>query len=278
MAITTGSGVRRFARGVLIAVVAGACGAGGACARAVFAPPAGPGTNAPDGPAAWTEATEPCRSAASYMAAIRLSGRAGGARLWPVTIDTAVLADQSIYLGATAAGHGVFVLAGSAGRATLWLRREQRTVAATPAEILDAVVGVALSPRDLLAILSGCGVTPAAVTSAERHGALLTVHLAGTRVHLARRGGRWRIKAAETSSFVVEYADHEDPLPRELWIWPATRSTSDPSASLHLKVEDPQLDGDVPMTVFRVPAGAAGATPMTLDELKSGAPWKNRQG
>jgi len=277
MAIATCSGVRLFARGVVIALVVGASGAGSSCARAVFVPPAGPGVSAPDGPAAWTEATQHCRNATSYMAAIRLSGRAGGERLWPVAIETAVLADQSIYLGATAAGRGVFILAGSEGRATLWLRREQRTVAGTPAEILDAVVGVALSPRDLLAILSGCGVTAVDVTSAERHGTLLTVHLAGTRVHLARRGGRWRIKAAETSSFVVEYADNDDPLPRELWIWPAMRSASGPSASLHLKVEDPQVDGDVPMSVFRLPGSAAGATPMTLDELRSGAPWKNRQ-
>jgi hypothetical protein len=265
----------RFAAFMLGLVVA-AGGAGSACARAVFVPPAGPGVSAPDGPAAWTEATGSCRNATSYAAAIRLSGRAGGQRLWPVTVDTAVLADQSIYLGATAAGRGVFVLAGSGGRATLWLRREQRTVAAAPAEILDAVVGVSLTPRDLLAVLSGCGVMPGDVTSAERHGALLTVQLPGARVHLTRRGGRWRVKGAENSSFVVECADAGDPLPRELWLWPATRSASDPSTSLHLIVEDPEAGGQIPVSVFRLPAAAGEATPMTLDELRSGAPWKNR--
>jgi hypothetical protein len=122
------------ARALVILVTS--CSLAAGCTRAMFKPPAGPGAPAPDAAAAWAEATDGCHGLRSYAGVLRASGRVGGARLWPVSIDVAVLADQSIYLGATAAGRSLFLLAGTGGSATLWLRDEQRTVTAPPADIL----------------------------------------------------------------------------------------------------------------------------------------------
>ena len=56
-------------------------------------------------------------------------------------------------------GAPVFVLAARPGSAVLLLPRETAVARGTSAlELLDAVVGVALTPQDLLAIVSGCGV------------------------------------------------------------------------------------------------------------------------
>ncbi len=189
--------------------------------RAIFVPPAGPGAPAPDAAVAWAEATGACRTARAYVAALRVSGRVGAQRLWPVSIEAAVTADQSIYLGATAAGNSLFVLAGTANRATLWLRRDQRIVTATPAEILEAIVGVPLSPDALLGVLTGCVARSFDITRAARYGRLLTIETSDARVHLEQQGGRWRIRAAETGAFTVEFTGGGPSRPQDVWIWSA---------------------------------------------------------
>src|SRR4029453_14562520 len=102
------------------------------------------------------EATKECRDVRTVVSTLRVSGRVSDARLWPLTVEVAVVLNQSIYLGATASGKPVFLLAGTPARATLWLRTEDRSVTAAPAQILNALVGVSLSPDDLAGVLSGC--------------------------------------------------------------------------------------------------------------------------
>jgi hypothetical protein len=240
----------------------------------MFVPPAGPGRPAPDAPAAWAEVTRHCAPLQSYSAALRVSGRVGDARVWPIGLETAILGDQSIYLGATAAGQSVFVLAGTGDQATLWLRREQRTVTAAPAAIMEALLGMAVTPADLLGVLTACVARTSSPTSAEHHGGLLAIEAGGVRSYLEQRGGRWQVRAAQTRAFTVEYAPVLNPLPEELWLWPAAGARA--PAALHLTVTDAHLNESVPPAVFRVPAGAAAALPMTLEDLKSGVLWKNR--
>jgi hypothetical protein len=258
---------------ILFVLCLGVAGAG--CrTRAMFVPPSGPGEPAPEAASAWAEANAPCRDARAYVAALRVSGRVGTERIWPVSIDTAVTVDQSIYLGATAAGQSIFVLAGTSNRATLWLRRDERTVTATPAEILEAVVGVPFAPDQLLAVLTGCVARSLEITRAARHGGLLTIETADARVQLERRAGQWRTKAAQTDAFIVEFGAKRNPLPADVWIWSAPGRG--PAASLHVSVGDPEVNGDVPPAVFRIPTGAANATPMTLEQLRAAGPWRER--
>lgn len=258
----------RFVGAACLAIVATACG------HAMFVPPTGVGSAVIDAGAAWASATSGCRNAQSYSAALRLSGRAGAQRIWPLAIETAVTSDQSIYMSATVAGRSVFVLAGSAGRATLWLRHEQRVVTAPPADIIDAILGVSIPPDRLLAVLTGCVTRAFDVSAAAQYGRVLTIATPDARVHLDRRPSAWQTRAGEVEGFVVEFARESSSFPQKIWI----RSTPgrEPRASIDVSVSDAEINGSVPPAVFTPPAGAAGAQPMTIEELRAAGPWKER--
>lgn len=239
--------------------------------RSMFVPPAGPGESVPDPSAAWEQATNGCRDLRSVVSSQRVSGRVGAARVWPLTIDAAVLADQSIYLSATASGKPIFLLAGSASRATLWLRTEERAITAEPAAILNALIGVSLSPDEMLGVLSGCVARGASIARASRHGASMTVETSAGRAFLDERAGQWAVRAFDTHGITAEFVAPGRAVPQDIWLWSGAGGSS---ASLHLNVTERELNGTVPPEVFRVPSGAQAAAPMTLEELA--AMWKNR--
>lgn len=258
--------ITRLSLAVVLSGILAACGG-----RKIFVPPAGPGEAVADASAIWEQASRDCRDVHSLVSAVRVSGRVGGTRLWPLTVEAAMLANQSIYLGATASGRSIFLLAGSTSRATLWLRTDDRAVTADPVEILHALVGVSLSADDMLNLLSGCVARSASVTSAVRHGALTSIESSAGRVFLEQRAGQWAVRAFETPSLTAEFVPAGRATPQDIWIWSRAGTSA---ASLHLTVTEREVNGNVPAEVFRVPDGALAAKPMTLDELAS--MWKNR--
>ena len=263
-----GFNANSFRRAVAIAACVSLVSCGG---RSMFVPPAGPGAAAPDAQTAWDEATKDCRNVDRVVSSLRVSGRIGGTRVPSINIDAAVALNQSIYLSAVASGRPVFLLVGTPARATLWLRTEDRAVTAAPAEILRALIGVSLSPDDLLGVLSGCVSREASFKDAQRHGATLAVQLANGQAFLEQRAGQWQVRAFESSSYSVEFIPPGRSIPQETWVWSVGGATS---ASLHLKMEEREPNGTLPPDIFRVPAGAQAAAPMTLEELAS--LWKNR--
>ena len=255
---------------VVLSIVCGAMVA--ACGgRAMFVPPAGPGTAAPDAQAAWDEATNACRGVERVVASMRVRGRIADTRVWPLSIDSAVVLKQSIYLSAVASGRPVFLLVGTPARATLWLRTDDRSITAAPGDILQALIGVSMSADDLLGVLSGCVSREASFTSATRHGATLAIQTPDGRSFLEQRAGQWQTRAFESKSFTVEFVPPGASIPQDTWVWSTFASSP---ASLHLSVNERELNGTIPPEVFRVPAGAQAAAPMTLEELSS--MWKNR--
>jgi len=260
--------------GARVWITVGALALTSACTRAMFVAPAGPGAPAPDAAAAWRDATSRCRAAKTYVAALRVSGKVANDRLWPVSIETAVTADESVYLSASAAGQSVFVLSGSNARATLWLRGDDRIVTAPPADIMDAIVGAPLAPSRLLAILTGCTARSFDINRATAYGALVAIDTADARVFLSRQRGAWRTRAAEAETLTVEFAGSAGGGPRDVWIWSRAQGTL--RASLHLTASDVEIDGAVPASVFTTPPGATGAKAMTLDELRAAGPFRNR--
>jgi hypothetical protein len=199
----------------------------------------------------------------------------GPQRVWPVALEVAVTTDDAIYVSATASGTSLFVLAGTGNRATLWLRQDQRVVTATPAEILEAVVGVSLSPGQLLGMLTGCATRAADVAASARYKNALAIKTSDGRVFLSQVAGHWQIAAAITDRFTVEFGRRPGQKPDDVWIWSSPAAALD--ASLHLAVSDGQVNGPIPPTVFQVPAGASSASPMTIDELRAAGAWKGRQ-
>ena len=176
-------------------------------------------------------------------------------------------------MGATFSGQGIFVLAGTASQATLWLRRENRVVRAAAGDIIEAILGVAIPPDRLLSILSGCGTRAFDVSSAASYSGLLAVQTSDTRVFLKRSAGGWRTFSAEAEGFRVEFSRKDASWPDKLWI----RSTPgrEPAASLDVSATDVTLNEPPPSSVFTAPAGAASADAMTLEELRAGA-WRKQ--
>ena len=238
-----------------------------ACSHTMFVPPAGPGVPAPNAADAWRSATESCRQAKSYQASRGVSGRAADQRIPRIRVDTAVTSDGNIYMSATASGQSIFLLAGTAKQATLWLRREDRAVLAPPDAIIDALLGVQLPPDRLLSVFSGCITRSFDVSSSSQHDRLLLIQTPDARVYLEPAGAEWRARAGDVDGFSVELGRKTLPLPENVWIRTAAGRT--PQARLDVSVSDAEVNGSIPASVFSPPAGAGRAEPMTLEELRA---------
>ena len=125
-------------------------------ARRLPCPP-GDGAPAPQGAAAWTQASEACRGARSLSAELRITGHAGPQKLRSATLHGAVTSEDQIYFEMPVPfGAPGFVLAGTGDRATLLLPRDKRVLHARADDIVEALVGLKLGPEQLLAMLAGC--------------------------------------------------------------------------------------------------------------------------
>lgn len=232
----------------------------------MFVPPAGPGVPAAGASDAWTSATATCRQSQNYKALLHVSGRAGDDRLWPLAVETALTSDGAIYMSATTSGQSIFVLAGTARQATLWLRRQDRAVVAAPGAIIEAMLGVPLPPDRLLSVLTGCITRTFDVTSSAQHNSLLAIQTADARVYLERDATAWRARAGDVDGFSVELASKGSALPEKVWI--RTAAGRSPEARLDVKVSEAETNSTIPASFFAPPAGAARAQPMKLEELR----------
>jgi hypothetical protein len=236
-----------------------------ACSSRPIVLPAGPGTPAPEAAAALAEATSDCRGATSLSASLRVSGHAGERRLRaPILIG--VTAANQVRLEAPSA----FVLAGSSARATLVLQHDRRELVAPADDIIEALTGLKLGPTALLGILSGCGGRSETMSAASAYGEVIGVTTPDGRVYLARAGAaRWRVKAADLADIVVEYRAWQDRWPSDI------RLQSKPGRTpvIDLSISSTQVDVNTTLAeaVFTV-AVPAGATPLTLDELRAAGP------
>ena len=243
------------------------------CSRALFTPPAGPGEPAPDAAAAWTEATATCRRLRAYSALITLSGNVHGSGFPGITVNTALTADGAAYLQAHYSGRQIFLLAGAADRAWLWLREDHRLVTASIEDIVFNLADVRLGGDDLFAILTGCAVRAFDISNGRRYGTTLAVDTPGGRVFLDQVDGAWVVRAAVLDGVTVDYRRRQAGLPADVVV--GTRS-ADGQVRLRFRAEQMILDEDLAPQLFMMPAGAATAAPMSLDELRTSGPLRGR--
>ena len=245
------------------------------CAPKFAALPTGPGTPAAaEYPAAYSEATDRCRSVRTMRASLNLSGRAGDTRLRG-RID-AGLAEPGLVrlegLPPLPFGRPVFILIGRPTDATLVLPRDNRVLTdATADAIIEALTGVALRPDDLLAALSGCGLVSTDPANGRAYGQdWMAVDRGDTTDWLRRIDGKWRRVATVRGPLEIRYEEFAPTHPSRIRIR-TSPSSSGASADVTLRVSDVDINVPLGPEVFRAEV-PDDAVPMKLEELRRAIP------
>jgi hypothetical protein len=240
------------------------------CAARGFVVPSGPGTVDTALAQAYQASIASCDALRSLTAEIKLSGRVDGRRVRG-TLQVGLTRDGGVRIEAVAPfGAPIFTIAGRADAGTLWLPRSREVVRAAPAEILEALTGVALPASGLFEILTACPAGDDAVVKAERF----------TKPDLARvalRSGAevwWRPDVtplrplgARQAGALVEYRAFTGDRPRTVRLGAAPGTTGASRADLSLTLEQVEANVALGDEAFSLDV-PAGATVLTLSELR----------
>jgi hypothetical protein len=258
----------RRASALLLAVLATSC------AAPLMKLPQEPGVPASDGVAILAQATMACRGIQTLSAEISVGGRVGGRGMRRARLLVGVRAPASVYLDAPAPfGASAFIFAAVDDQGTLLLPRDRRVLErGRPAEVLEAITGVPLSPFELRQTLTGCA--PALdAAEARQVGDQWRIIRAASEWYLyrARPDQPWRLVAAVHRGggreWRVEYREFRGDLPRAL------RLSSADANGFDLTITLADLDLNVPLEpdIFR-PRVPAGYAPISLEDLRRAGP------
>ena len=241
-----------------------------ACAPKVrLALPPGDGQPVADLASVERTAQASCRAPAAATADLRLSGRIDGERVRG-TLQVGVSKDALRMEGLAPFGAPVFILAASPQRAVLLLPRESAVARGdSPADLLDAVVGVALTPADLLAIVSGCGLADWKVRGGATFDQAWTrVDLEGDRRLWVRQlaSGAPVILAAEDARWRVEYTRVDSGWPSAIRL--VQRAPGPVRTDAVFAVDSPEALADLPDGALNVDV-PADARQVSLADLRT---------
>lgn len=223
----------------------------------------------PEGSSVWTELVRPCRGVTMVRAELRVSGRVDGQGFPSLTTGLAVDADR-LAIEAVAGPRRVFNLAGDRASVVLLNHLDGRMTRGPAADVVDALVGVRLTPDRLLAVLTGCVSTDAAPVLAERLGTTARIRTADSLIYLVEHHGQWRLAAAEFGDVLADYRRVEDGWPREIEL----RRGAD--VTLRLRVIEFERNPQLPPAVFQLQVPDAFVE-VPLDALRQGGPLGSRE-
>jgi hypothetical protein len=229
-----------------------------ACGARFYEPPSGPASPATDGPQVLAEATQRCRDVRSFQAAMRLSGRG----LPNLNVRTGIATDGRLILEAGATAAPDILMAGSVNEATLLLSDGNRVVRAPAAAIVEALVGVSLSPQQLLALLTGCVARDLTATDAVAYTGIRRITTPDATVYVEQREGAWRIVAGNVGDIRIDYRPVAAPFPARVAVRADTRDVR-----FTLEIQEALADRPIADTSFQLTV-PPGAVPMTVDELR----------
>jgi hypothetical protein len=255
---------------LLAATLASACGG----PKPLVVLPTGPATPATDGADVLDSAAAACRAAVSLSAEVRLRGRIAGRRARGRLL-VGVKAPASAYIDAPAPfGASAFIFAAVDGSSVLLLPRDRRVLEdGRPADVLEAVTGVALTPGDLRQALTGC-VGDIDAASAQQIGDTWRVLGDNPRAYLRRESAAapWRIVAvvhrdSGRPEWRAEYANFAGGLPQTIRL-----ASADPQRfELQLSLSQVELNPALGDDVFH-PDVPSGYDPVTLEQLREAGP------
>ena len=241
------------------------------CAPRLASLPTGPGADFPEHAAALAQATAACRDLRTMRAVLRITGRAAGQR-FRASLDAGFAAPGQLRLELPAPGRPYFILVATENRATLLLARDERVLAdAPPAATLEALAGVSLTPEELRTIVGGCGFGAGTSTAGRTYGSgRAAVDVGDAVVHLEQRGGGpWQLAAVVRGAVDVRYSDYVAGRPATVRLRAA--AAADRATDLTIRLSQVDVNETLDADVFRVEI-PAGATPITLDELRQAGP------
>jgi hypothetical protein len=240
------------------------------CAARGFAPPTSPGTVDAALGDAYSASMARCADLRSITAEVALSGRVDGRRVRG-RLQIGLTRDGGVRVEAVAPfGAPMFTIAGKPDAGVLWLPRSSETVRATPAEILDALTGLSLSPAGLFEILTACPAEDDAVVKTERFAspdlARATYRL-GTTVWWHPGTTPVRPIAAQREGATVEYGAFAGDRPQSLKLRAAPGTGGKPRADLTLALSQVETNVALGPEAFTLDV-PAGARVLTLAELR----------
>jgi hypothetical protein len=234
--------------------------------------PAGPGTPRTDYLPIFERATAGCRDVRTLTAELALSGTSGRQKIRGHVL--AGLGPGALRLeGVAPFGAPAFILVAENGRGALLLPRDRRALqSAPPADILQALVGVSLSPDDLLAVLTGCVKAMAKATGARGYGAdwLAVDFTGGGTAYLNRTNTDWRLAAGVLDGLEIEYGNRTAALPESLRIHSIGASQT-PAVDVNVRLQSFTINPPLGREAFSVVI-PSGTQPLTLEELRQSGP------
>jgi outer membrane biogenesis lipoprotein LolB len=245
-----------------------------ACAPRRVSLPSDPGTPFPDFTAVHAQVSAACRGAKTLTAALALSGRAGPDRLRGRVHAGFAQPDSMRLEGVAPFGPPAFILVARDRAATLLLPRESGVLRGQQAdEILGALVGVALAPADVFAIVTGCVVPSPMPTGGRLHaGGWASIALAGGAELYLQRAARWEVRAARRNGWQIEYPEWHGQFP------PTVRLISDAqtvNVDVRAAVDQIQANTDLDADAFNVDVPADAKT-VTIEQLRDAGPLRGQ--
>jgi outer membrane biogenesis lipoprotein LolB len=218
-----------------------------------------------------------CRGVRTLTAELALAGRAGPDRLRG-RVQAGFTRPSAMRLeGVAPFGPPAFILVARERTATLVLPRESGVLRGAQAdEILGALVGVALGPADVLAILTGCVVPDPKPAAGRLHqGGWASISLMdGAELFLRRPAATWQIRAARRNGWQIEYPDWNGQFPPVVRLISDAQAVAvDVTASLSQIQANTDLDAAA-LTAVDIPSDAR---PVTLEQLRAAGPLRDAE-
>ena len=239
------------------------------CAAKRIELPTGAGAPFPEAASAFEAATRECRGVRTLQLTLNLSGKVGATRLRG-SVDGGFEAPDRIRLeGRHPLGRPVFILVAAGPDATLLMPRDERVLrGVAPADIVEALVGLPLSPGDLRLLVSGCGFAGEGASEGRQYpGGLVAVDAGEATTYLRQEQGQWRIVAAVRAPLRVLYSEFAGARAQTVRL----QRTGPPSADLTVRLEDVNINVPFEASVFSVDV-PPGTRPLSLEELRRSGP------
>ena len=247
-----------------------------ACTSKALILPTGPGQFYPDYESTLLSATTRCSAVETLSAELTVSGRAGKDRLRSRVLAGLVQPGSVRLEGVAPFGGPTFILTATPTHSTLLLPRDSRVLVGVPAQdILDALIGVRLTPDVLRRVLSGCLVSSSEPVGGRAYGTkwLVVDTRDGDENYLQFDKDLPILVAVRTGNLFTKYSNFLGAVPRRVQM---TRFGVSGAIEVEVTVllEQIRVNTQLGKEIFSVDIPTT-FVPITLEDLRSTGPMRD---